>query len=103
MYDVILKYASYLFLLVGFCLVLIPTAITFSKKEKQSKEVFLINTFVPNMVGLLFVAFGYWGTMQNISSDHLWQLLIIITAIGGIFVSSVSAYMSMVILRWRAD
>jgi len=103
MYDVILKYTSYLFLVVGYALIIIPTAMAYHNGIKQTKEVFLIQSFVPNIIGLLFIGFGYWGSMQNISNDGFWHALIAITATGGILISSVSAYMSMVVLRWRAD
>jgi len=103
MYDVILKYASYIFLLVGFSLVIIPAALAYHNGIKQTKEVFLINNFVPNIIGLFFIAFGYWGSMQNVTSETFWYVMIVVTATGGIFLSLVSAYMSTVLLRWRSD
>jgi uncharacterized membrane protein len=105
MYDVILRYTSYLFFVVGLGLVIVPPILAYNAGVKQSKEVFLMNSFLPNITGLLFLAFAYWTSLQNVRGDNdkFWQILVIVTAVGGLAVSTVSTYQSVVLLRWRSD
>ena len=104
-----LQYSAYFFFVVGFALVLtfpILAAIKRGKtNETQSKEEFLLNSFLPNMIGLSCLAFAFWASLSHMTDapDYFWQILISVTAVGGIALSVVTAYHSTVLIRWRSD
>jgi len=104
-----LQYSAYFFFVVGFALVLTFPILAVLKRKKtnetQSKEVFLLNTFLPYMIGLACLAFAFWASLSHVSDapDYFWQILITITAVGGIALSVVTAYQSTVLIRWRSD
>ena len=100
-----LETSAWIFIGVGILLVLLPPAITNSRKEKQTKEVFLMNSFVPMIMGLLCLMFGFWAILKDAGSENEsnWQSLTILTAGGAAACSIIAAYQSMVLIRWRAD
>lgn len=105
----ILQYSAYFFFVVGFALVLTFPILGVIKRSKtnetQSKEVFLLNSFLPNIIGIVCLAFAFWASLSHMSDapDYFWRILITITAIGGIALSIVTAYQITVLIRWRSD
>jgi hypothetical protein len=105
MNETLQKYVAYFFFLAGFCLLLIQPSVTLSKREKLTKEVFVLKSFLPSFLGLLCLLVAYWASLsllQGVSDLH-WNILIAFTAAGGIACSIIAAFHSTVLIRWRAD
>lgn len=104
-YDKIITNSAYVFFIVGIALVFIPPVITISKRQKQTKEVFLMNSFIPNIIGLFCLLFSSWALLRKLGGDNenFWLALITLTASGSIACSIIAAYHSVVLIRWRAD
>ena len=104
-YDTIITNSAYVFFVVGIALVFIPPVMTIANKQKQTKEVFLMNSFIPNIIGLVSLFFSFWALLRNAGGDNenLWLGLITLTASAAIACSVIAAYHSVVLIRWRAD
>ena len=104
-YDTIITNSAYVFFVIGAALVFIPPVIAISNRQKQTKEVFLMSSFIPNIIGLFCLLFSFWALLRKSGGDNenLWLGLITLTASAGIACSVIAAYHSVVLIRWRAD
>lgn len=90
-------------LFIGFLLVFIPPVVIISQNKKLEREDYAIQLFTPQCIGLLLIFAGYWGSMQEYTDEHAWQLIIPLTAGGAILYSVVAAFQSIILIRWQSD
>jgi hypothetical protein len=93
----------YTLLAIGFLLVFVPPVTVISMKKKLQKEEFTMQIFLPQLLGLLLLMGGMAGVTYQNTDELPWQILITFSAAGAMFISLVSAFQSMILLRWRSD
>ncbi len=81
----------------------VPPVTVISMKKKLQKEEFTMQIFLPQLLGLLLLMGGMAGVTYQNTDELPWQILITFSAAGAMFISLVSAFQSMILLRWRSD
>lgn len=93
----------YTLLAIGFLLVFVPPVTVISMKKKLQKEEFTMQIFLPQLLGLLMLMAGMAGVTWQVTDELPWKVLITFSAAGALFISFVSAFQSVILLRWRSD
>ena len=93
----------YILLGIGFCLVFIPPVTVLAQGQKLVPNDFMSQIFLPNTFGLLLLMGGFYGLFQDVYTEGPWQVLVGVTAAGGILMSLVAGFQSLVLIRWQAD
>jgi hypothetical protein len=93
----------YTLLVIGFLLVFVPPVTVISMNKKLQKEEFTLQIFLPQLLGLLLLMGGMAGVTQEMTDEFSWKVLITFSSAGALFVSLVSAFQSVILLRWRSD
>ena len=90
-------------LFIGWCLVFIPPVVIISQQKKLLKEDFAAQIFTPQVIGLLLMAIGFWGSMNEYTDSVAWPIIITVTAAGALMNAIVAGFQSLVLVRWQAD
>ena len=90
-------------LAVGFLCAFIPPIIPLAAKQKLVANEFTLQVALPSIIGLILTIIGFYGIMQNYYNELNWQILIAISAGGAIAFSTVAAFHSVILVRWRSD
>ena len=90
-------------LFIGFCLVFIPPVVIISQHRILQKEDFAAQIFTPQIIGLILLIIGHWGTMREYTNPTAWYIIITFTAAGALLNSIVAAFQSIILVRWQAD
>lgn len=93
----------YTLLAIGFLLVFVPPVTLISMKKKLQKEEFTLQLFLPQLLGLLMLMGGMAGVTYQVTDELPWQVIITLSSAGAIFISLISAFQSVILLRWRSD
>jgi hypothetical protein len=93
----------YALLAIGFLLLLVPPAIPSVAGQTLGGTSYATQVFLPTTTGLLLLLFAYYGLYKDTYNEYFWQVLIALTAAGGILLSLVASGLSLTRMRWMSD
>lgn len=90
-------------LLVGFLLLIVPPAIPSAAGQKLAGTSYALQVFLPTTIGIVVLMLAYYGLYKESYNEYFWQVIISITAAGGILLSLVASGLSLTRMRWMSD
>lgn len=93
----------YVLLVIAFLLLIVPPAIPSVNKQKLGGTDYTLQVFLPTTIGLLVFLLAYWGLYKDSYNEYFYQVLISVTAAGGIGIALAACFQSLIRMRWLSD